>query len=128
LQGGNTGLVGGSTPVHDEVVLSTAGLNRVLSFDAVRSRALQALLSTFRGRERESSAASSEQVSGALVCEAGCILEQLDARVGGHGFTMPLDLGAKGSCHIGGNLATNAGTHCHPFCSCTSNHTTSERE
>ena len=49
------------------------------------------------------------QVSGALVCEAGCILEQLDAHVGGHGFTMPLDLGAKGSCHIGGNLATNAG-------------------
>ena len=38
LQGGNTGLVGGSTPVHDEVVLSTAGLNRVLSFDAVRLR------------------------------------------------------------------------------------------
>ena len=48
-------------------------------------------------------------MSGALVCEAGCILEQLDAHVGGHGFTMPLDLGAKGSCHIGGNLATNAG-------------------
>lgn len=24
-------------------------------------------------------------------------------------FIMPLDLGAKGSCHIGGNLATNAG-------------------
>ena len=22
---------------------------------------------------------------------------------------MPIDLGAKGSCHIGGNLATNAG-------------------
>ena len=43
------------------------------------------------------------------MCEAGCILEQLDAHVGGHGFTMPLDLGAKGSCHIGGNLATNAG-------------------
>ena len=25
------------------------------------------------------------------------------------GFIMPLDLGAKGSCHIGGNVATNAG-------------------
>lgn len=25
------------------------------------------------------------------------------------GFVMPLDLGAKGSCHIGGNVATNAG-------------------
>jgi len=24
------------------------------------------------------------------------------------GFIMPLDLGAKGSCHIGGNIATNA--------------------
>jgi len=49
------------------------------------------------------------QVSGALVCEAGCILEQLDGHVGGQGFAMPLDLGAKGSCHIGGNLASNAG-------------------
>ena len=28
--------MGGSTPVHDEVVLSTAGLNRVLCFDLVR--------------------------------------------------------------------------------------------
>lgn len=25
------------------------------------------------------------------------------------GFIFPLDLGAKGSCHIGGNVATNAG-------------------
>jgi D-2-hydroxyglutarate dehydrogenase len=25
------------------------------------------------------------------------------------GFIMPLDLGAKGSCQIGGNAATNAG-------------------
>jgi len=25
------------------------------------------------------------------------------------GYCMPLDLGAKGSCHIGGNVATNAG-------------------
>lgn len=33
----------------------------------------------------------------------------LDSYVGDHGFTLPIDLGAKGSCHIGGNLATNAG-------------------
>ncbi len=49
------------------------------------------------------------QVSGTLVCESGCILEELDRHVGGHGFTMPLDLGAKGSCQIGGNVSTNAG-------------------
>lgn len=49
------------------------------------------------------------QVSGTLVCEAGCILEELDRHVGAEGFTMPLDLGAKGSCQIGGNVSTNAG-------------------
>ena len=46
---------------------------------------------------------------GILICQAGCILGNLDNYVGDHGFTMPIDLGAKGSCHIGGNLATNAG-------------------
>ncbi|KAL4440007.1 hypothetical protein ABPG75_003008 [Micractinium tetrahymenae] len=81
-QGGNTGLVGGSVPVHDEVVVSTAAMNQVLSFDAV---------------------------SGTLTAQAGCILESLDNHVAEHGYCMPLELGAKGSCHIGGNVATNAG-------------------
>ncbi|KAJ3338785.1 hypothetical protein HDU91_001125, partial [Kappamyces sp. JEL0680] len=40
---------------------------------------------------------------------AGCILEVLDGWLKERGFMMPLDLGAKGSCHIGGNVATNAG-------------------
>ncbi len=35
-QGGNTGLVGGSVPMFDEVVLCTAGLNDIRSFDPVR--------------------------------------------------------------------------------------------
>lgn len=81
-QGGNTGLVGGSVPVHDEVVLNLGAMNKVRSFDPV---------------------------SGTLVCDAGCILEVLDDYVAEHGYIMPLDLGAKGSCHIGGNVATNAG-------------------
>lgn len=46
---------------------------------------------------------------GVLTCQAGCILENLDTHVSEHGFMMPLDLGAKGSCAIGGNLATGAG-------------------
>lgn len=81
-QGGNTGLVGGSVPVEDEVIISTASLNKIRSFDAV---------------------------SGTLVCDAGCILEVLDNHIAQDGYMMPLDLGAKGSCHIGGNVATNAG-------------------
>ncbi|TYZ64352.1 hypothetical protein PybrP1_000264 [[Pythium] brassicae (nom. inval.)] len=81
-QGGNTGLVGGSVPVFDEIVLSTAAMNSVLDFDAV---------------------------SGILVCEAGCVLETLDTYVAKEGYMMPLDLGAKGTCQIGGNVSANAG-------------------
>lgn len=32
-QGGNTGLVGGSVPVFDEIVISTALMNKVLDFN-----------------------------------------------------------------------------------------------
>ncbi|KAL0018871.1 hypothetical protein WJX79_008052 [Trebouxia sp. C0005] len=81
-QGGNTGLVGGSVPLFDEVVLATAAMNKVISFDPIL---------------------------GVLSCQSGCVLEQLDNHVGQQGHTMPLDLGAKGSCQIGGNVSTNAG-------------------
>ena len=37
MQGGNTGLVGGSIPLFDEIVLTTTAMNRILSFDAVRA-------------------------------------------------------------------------------------------
>ena len=52
---------------------------------------------------------SVDATAGSLVCEAGCVLQALQERVAADGFTMPLDLGAKGSCQIGGNIATNAG-------------------
>ncbi|KAG0022948.1 hypothetical protein BGZ81_008303 [Podila clonocystis] len=81
-QGGNTGLVGGAVPVFDEIIISTANMSSIRSFD---------------------------NVSGALVSDAGCILEVLDNYLAERGYIMPLDLGAKGSCHIGGNVATNAG-------------------
>ena len=38
VQGGNTGLVGGSVPLFDEVVLATAAMNKVISFDPVSIR------------------------------------------------------------------------------------------
>lgn len=37
-QGGNTGLVGGSVPVFDEIILSTALMNRIISFDKVSGK------------------------------------------------------------------------------------------
>lgn len=49
-----------------------------------------------------------DEVSGILVCEARCILENLISFIDNQEFIMPLDLGAKGSCQIGGNVSINA--------------------
>ncbi|KAL7776132.1 hypothetical protein CFE70_006545 [Pyrenophora teres f. teres 0-1] len=81
-QGGNTGLVGGSVPVFDEIVINMQRMNQIRSFD---------------------------QVSGILVADAGVILENADNFLAEKSHIFPLDLGAKGSCYIGGNVATNAG-------------------
>jgi FAD/FMN-containing dehydrogenase len=81
-QGGNSGLVGGSVPVFDEIVIATSRMNNIRSFD---------------------------DVSGVLVVDGGCILEVVDDFLAEHNHIFPLDLGAKGSCQIGGNVATNAG-------------------
>ena len=37
-QGGNTGLVGGSVPVFDEIVLSTQLMNQVISLDKISGK------------------------------------------------------------------------------------------
>jgi FAD/FMN-containing dehydrogenase len=81
-QGGNSGLVGGSVPVFDEIVVSLSRMNQIRSFD---------------------------DISGVLVVDGGVILEVADNFLAEHNHLFPLDLGAKGSCQIGGNVATNAG-------------------
>jgi (R)-2-hydroxyglutarate---pyruvate transhydrogenase len=47
--------------------------------------------------------------SGVLTLDAGVILENADTYLAEQGHLFPLDLGAKGSCCVGGNVATNAG-------------------
>jgi FAD/FMN-containing dehydrogenase len=119
--------VGGSVPVFDEVVLSTSAMNNIIDFDEVRgcpaaarprpgARRRALLRGDRSGRSRcrapDACAAprrAAPQVSGALVCQAGCVLQNLEEHVAARGFTLPLDLGAKGSCQIGGNVSTNAG-------------------
>ncbi|KAK2748569.1 hypothetical protein FQN57_000704 [Myotisia sp. PD_48] len=81
-QGGNTGLVGGSVPVFDEIVINMSRMNNIRSFD---------------------------ENSGVLAVDAGVILEVADNYLSQRNHIFPLDLGAKGSCHIGGNVSTNAG-------------------
>ncbi len=83
-QGGNTGLVMGSTPDDSgrEVVLSLQRLNTVRALDAANAT---------------------------LTVEAGCVLAHLQQVADDVGFLFPLSLASEGSCTIGGNLASNAG-------------------
>ncbi len=83
-QGGNTGMVVGSTPDASgtQVVLSLQRLNRVRVVDGANLT---------------------------VTVEAGCILQTLQEACEAQGFLFPLSLAAEGSCTIGGNLATNAG-------------------
>ncbi|KAK9502173.1 hypothetical protein O3M35_012756 [Rhynocoris fuscipes] len=81
-QGGNTSLVGGSVPVFDEIIISTSLMNNIFLID---------------------------DIAGTISCDAGCVLEKLDSELADYGLMMPLDLGAKGSCQIGGNISTSAG-------------------
>ncbi len=46
---------------------------------------------------------------GVIVAEAGCILENIHNVAKEHDLMFPLSMASKGSCCIGGNLATNAG-------------------
>ncbi|UWR24306.1 FAD-binding oxidoreductase [Sulfitobacter sp. S190] len=46
---------------------------------------------------------------GVMVVEAGCILENVHDAAAQHDMAFPLSMASKGSCCIGGNLATNAG-------------------
>src|SRR6202008_3074670 len=81
-QGGNTGLVGGQTPHHGEVVVSLRRLGKIRDVDTA---------------------------SNTMTCEAGVILQVAQQRAAEVDRLFPLSLGAEGSCTIGGNLSTNAG-------------------
>ncbi len=81
-QGGNTGLVGGQTPHHGEVVLSLKRLDRLREIDTQ---------------------------SNVMICEAGMPLALAQQHAEAADRLFPLSLGSEGSCTIGGNLSTNAG-------------------
>ncbi len=83
-QGGNTGMVVGSTPDASgtQVVLSLTRMNQIRKMDAANLT---------------------------VTVEAGCVLQNLQEACEKAGFLFPLSLAAEGSCTIGGNLGTNAG-------------------
>ncbi|CAO1659726.1 D-lactate dehydrogenase (Cytochrome) [Halomonas sp. NYA30] len=80
--GGLTGLVHGAEASPDELVISL---------------------------ERMSAIEEIDQVGGTLTVQAGAPLQRIQEAAKEVGLQFPLDLGARGSCTIGGNIATNAG-------------------
>lgn len=80
--GGRTGLVGGAVASEGEVVLSLERLQSIGSLDPFGLT---------------------------LQVGAGVTTEQVHRELAPSGLTWPIDLAAKGSSQIGGNLATNAG-------------------
>lgn len=80
--GGLTGLVRGAVATSDELVVS---LERMTEIEAI------------------------DPVSGTLTVQAGVPLQVVQEAAEQIGMQFTLDLGARGSCTIGGNIATNAG-------------------
>ena len=80
--GGRTGLAGGAVAANGELVLSLARMNKMGSVDA--------LAQTVR-------------------VQAGAVTEAVHKHCEPHGLTWPVDFASKGSSHVGGNIATNAG-------------------
>ena len=80
--GGRTGLSGGAVATNGELVLSLERMNRVLDFNAVDRT---------------------------LTVQPGITLQAVHDAARGHGLLYPVDFAARGSCSIGGNIATNAG-------------------
>ena len=82
--GGGTGVVAGQLSLTSDanIILSLERMNKVRSFMA----------DDF-----------------AITVEAGCILENIHKTAVKNDLMFPLNMASKGSCTIGGNLATNAG-------------------
>jgi len=80
--GGRTGLTGAVSVLKDEIVLSLEKMNKILEYDPI-DRLVR--------------------------CEAGTITQEVKNYVNGFEAEIPLDLAARGSSQIGGNIATNAG-------------------
>ncbi len=80
--GGLTGLVESARTGPGDVAISLERLNRIEEIDPVDRT---------------------------MVVQAGVLLQTLQDTAEEHGLMFPLDLGARGSCTIGGNIATNAG-------------------
>jgi FAD/FMN-containing dehydrogenase len=102
---GNTGLVGGTMPIQKE---SSAAPSQQPS-GATTAATTGTTSMVFLCLTKLNEIYSLQPFSGILHCQAGVVLEHLQNYAQERKYRLPLDLGAKGTCCIGGNIATNAG-------------------
>lgn len=81
-QGGKTGLVDGGIAIANEIAISLERMNQIEEVDTT---------------------------SRTITVQAGVPLQAVQEAAKAAGFSFPMDLGARGSATIGGNIATNAG-------------------
>lgn len=81
-QGGLSGLVGGAVPGEGEIAVALERMNAIEDIDLG---------------------------SGTVTVQAGAILQTVQEACRDAGALLAIDLGARGSCQIGGNVAANAG-------------------
>jgi FAD/FMN-containing dehydrogenase/3-hydroxyacyl-CoA dehydrogenase len=84
LQGGRTGMTRGGLPCDGELVVSLERLRAIEEIDVE---------------------------AGTMTVQAGVVLETAQLAAGAAGWQLAVDIGARGSCTIGGMIATNAGGH-----------------
>jgi FAD/FMN-containing dehydrogenase len=88
---------------HGQSVVVHGGLTGVC--DADRATSSDVVVSL----ERMSAIEEVDTVGRTATVQAGCRLQTLQEAAEKQGLYFPLDLGARGSCTVGGNVATNAG-------------------
>lgn len=84
VQGGRTGMTRAGLPRDGELILSLERMNGIEAIDPV---------------------------AGTMTVGAGCVLATAQAAAEEAGWRLAIDIGARGSCTIGGMIATNAGGH-----------------
>ena len=87
----------------DQSVITHGGLTNCVA--GVESTLEDVVLST----EKMGSIIDIDSVGGTATIAAGAVLQTVQEVMAAEGLYFPLDLGARGSCTIGGNIATNAG-------------------
>ena len=81
-QGGLTGLVDGTAAAPDQIALSLERMTRILRIDPTQ---------------------------GVILAEAGCTIQAMNEAAAEYGLTTGIDIPSRGSCTLGGVIATNAG-------------------